>query len=118
MTHSIIGSKEAESGGTPDNPADLEGSLAQARKTLHEAEQHHARIQAEAAQRVAEMYAAEASMERTREVYSRAERALTVAQAAREQAHRLATAARSQQRQAHTLADALATGSRNLEKSS
>lgn len=109
MTHSIIGSKEAESGGTPDNPADLEGSLAQARKTLHEAEQHHARIQAEAAQRVAEMHAAEASMERTREAYSRAERALTAAQTAREQAHRLATAARSQQRQAHALADALAT---------
>ena len=109
MTHSIIGSKEAEADGTPDNPADLEGSLAQARKTLHEAEQHHARIQAEAAQRVAEMHAAEASMERTREVYSRAERALTAAQAAREQAHRLATAARSQQRQAHALADALAT---------
>ena len=108
MTHSIIGSKEAESGGTPDNPADLEGSLAQARKTLHEAEQHHARIQAEAAQRVAEMHAAEASMERTREAYSRAERALTAAQAAREQVHRLATAARSQQRQAHALADALA----------
>ena len=108
MTHSIIGSKEAEADGTPDNPADLEGSLAQARKTLHEAEQHHARIQAEAAQRVAEMHAAEASMERTREVYSRAERALTAAQAAREQAHRLATAARSQQRQAHALADALA----------
>ena len=109
ITHSIIGSKEAESGGTPDNPADLEGSLAQARKTLHKAEQHHARIQAEAAQRVAEMHAAEASMERTREAYSRAERALTAAQAAREQAHRLATAARSQQRQAHALADALAT---------
>ena len=110
ITHSIIGSKkEAESGGTPDNPADLEGSFAQARKTLHEAEQHYARIQAEAAQRVAEMHAAEASMERTREAYSRAERALTVAQAAREQAHRLATAARSQQRQAHALADALAT---------
>ena len=109
MTHSIMGSKEAESGGTPDNPADLEGSLAQARKTLHEAEQHHARIQAEAAQRVAEMHAAEASMERTREAYSRAERALTAAQAACEQAHRLATAARSQQRQAHALADALAT---------
>ena len=108
ITHSIIGSKEAEADGTPDNPADLEGSLAQARKTLHEAEQHHARIQAEAAQRAAEMHAAEASMERTREVYSRAERALTAAQAAREQAHRLATAARSQQRQAHALADALA----------
>ena len=109
ITHSIIGSKEAESGGTPDNPADLEGSLAQARKTLHKAEQHHARIQAEAAQRVAEMHAAEASMERAREAYSRAERALTAAQVAREQAHRLATAARSQQRQAHALADALAT---------
>ena len=108
ITHSIIGSKEAESGGTPDNPADLEGSFAQARKTLHEAEQHYARIQAEAAQRVAEMHAAEASMERTREAYSRAERALTAAQAAREQVHRLATAARSQQRQAHALADALA----------
>ena len=103
-----MGSAEAEADGTPDNPADLEGSLAQARKTLHKAEQHHARIQAEAAQRVAEMHAAEASMERTREAYSRAERALTVAQAAREQAHRLATAARSQQRQAHALADALA----------
>ncbi|OFQ07867.1 chromosome segregation protein SMC [Rothia sp. HMSC036D11] len=105
----ITHSAEAEADGTPDNPADLEGSLAQARKTLHKAEQHHARVQAEAAQRVAEMHAAEASMERTREVYSRAERALTAAQAAREQAHRLATAARSQQRQAHALADALAT---------
>lgn len=105
MTHSA----EAEADGTPDNPADLEGSLAQARKTLHKAEQHHARVQAEAAQRVAEMHAAEASMERTREVYSRAERALTAAQAAREQAHRLATAARSQQRQAHALVDALTT---------
>ena len=104
----ITHSAEAEADGTPDNPADLEGSLAQARKTLHKAEQHHARVQAEAAQRVAEMHAAEASMERTREVYSRAERALTAAQAAREQAHRLATAARSQQRQAHALADALA----------
>ena len=108
ITHSIMGSAEAEADSTPDNPVDLEGSLAQARKTLHEAEQHHARIQAEAAQRVAEMHAAEASMERTREAYSRAERALTAAQAAREQAHRLATAARSQQRQAHALADALA----------
>lgn len=109
ITHSIMGSAEAEADGTPDNPADLEGSLAQARKTLHKAEQHHARIQAEAAQRAAEMHAAEASMERTREAYSRAERAFTAAQAAREQAHRLATAARSQQRQAHALADALAT---------
>ena len=109
ITHSIIGSAEAEADGTPDNPADLEGSLAQVRKTLHKAEQHHARIQAEAAQRVAEMHAAEASMERAREAYSRAERALTAAQVAREQAHRLATAARSQQRQAHALADALAT---------
>ena len=105
----ITHSAEAEADGTPDNPADLEGSLAQARKTLHKAEQHHARVQAEAAQRVAEMHAAEASMERTREVYSRAERALTAAQAAREQAHRLATAARSQQRQAHALVDALTT---------
>ncbi|PAK60650.1 hypothetical protein B9K01_12670, partial [Staphylococcus capitis] len=69
-----------------------EGSLAQARKTLHEAEQHHARIQATVAQRAAEMRAAQVSAERAREIHARAEQALTAAQAACEQAHRLATA--------------------------
>jgi len=108
ITHSIMGSAEAEADGTPDNPADLEGSLAQARKTLHKAEQHHARIQATVAQRAAEMRAAQVSVERAREIHARAEQALTAAQAAHEQAHRLATAAQSQQRQAHALADALA----------
>ena len=103
-----MGSAEAEADGTPDNPVDLEGSLAQARKTLHKAEQHHARIQATVAQRAAEMRAAQVSAERAREIHARAEQALTAAQAAHEQAHRLATAAQSQQRQAHALADALA----------